>query len=362
MHESVRAHPCPCALPTTCRPAGDPIPIPQVERVTSPWTLAEQMPTQSQSQPPASAPPSGRPSVGQPAPRPGGRRSLLGVSNMRRAGPAGGSTGTTPVSAGQGPPAEEPASAEAGPAKLPTPWSTLRPWDGKSARQEGDAELADFACADENQAGPPQMQPQNVQAQPAPEQGRQQASRATSAAEGAGSGGASRRQRQAQSAAAAVSSAAAAAGAAGSAGAGPTHGCIALTSVDAAVVDLARSATRRLRGLRLCPEGKEDGQVTHLVVGDERRTLKLMLAVANGAWLLSPQWVTASLEAGRWLPESQFSAKVRGKRGAWWLLSGYPATCFCLGKREGIVLTCRLRNYIHNNACCNACPSACRTN
>lgn len=54
-------------------------------------------------------------------------------------------------------------------------------------------------------------------------------------------------------------------------------------------------------------------QITHLVIGSERRTLKLMLAVANGAWLVSPQWVTASLEAGRWLPESQFPAKV----GAW---------------------------------------------
>ena len=57
-------------------------------------------------------------------------------------------------------------------------------------------------------------------------------------------------------------------------------------------------------------------QVTHLVVGDERRTLKLMLAVANGAWLVSPQWVTASLEAGRWLPESQFPAKVKAKGAA----------------------------------------------
>ena len=59
-------------------------------------------------------------------------------------------------------------------------------------------------------------------------------------------------------------------------------------------------------------------QVTHLVIGDERRTLKLMLAVANGAWLVSPQWVTASLEAGRWLPESQFPAKV--STGCRWMV------------------------------------------
>ncbi|KAL4430735.1 hypothetical protein ABPG75_005991 [Micractinium tetrahymenae] len=297
------------------KPAGEPIPIPQVERVTSPWALAEQMPTQSQSQPPPSAPPSGRPSAVQPAPRPGRRRSLLGVSNMRRACPAGGSTRATPASAGREPPAEEPFSAGAGPEKLPTPWSTLRPWDGKSARQEGGAEPAGAADADENQAGPPQRQ-QQAQAQPVPEPQQQQAGRAPSATGGASSGGGSRRQRPTQSAAAAVTSAAAAASGAAAASAGPTQGCIVLTSVDAAVVDLARSATRRLRGLRLCPEGKEDGQVTHLVVGGERRTLKLMLAVANGAWLLSPQWVTASVEAGRWLPESQFSAKVRFQAAA----------------------------------------------
>lgn len=47
------------------------------------------------------------------------------------------------------------------------------------------------------------------------------------------------------------------------------------------MADLVKSAVRRLRGLRLCAEGREDGAITHLVVGKERRTLKLMLA---GAW------------------------------------------------------------------------------
>lgn len=66
-------------------------------------------------------------------------------------------------------------------------------------------------------------------------------------------------------------------------------------------------------------------QVTHLIVGDERRTLKLMLAVAAGAWLVSPQWVTASLEAGRWLPESQFPAKVFSLGLIGWLGGGKQA-------------------------------------
>jgi hypothetical protein len=89
---------------------------------------------------------------------------------------------------------------------------------------------------------------------------------------------------------------------------GPSQGFLSFTSVGSAVEALCRSAARRLRGLRLCADGAEDGVVTHLVIGSERRTLKAMLALANGAWLVSPEWVTASLEAGRWLPEGRFPA------------------------------------------------------
>lgn len=60
----------------------------------------------------------------------------------------------------------------------------------------------------------------------------------------------------------------------------------------------------------MCAQGREES-VTHLVIGQERRTLKVLLAITNGAWLLSPEWVTASLEAGRWLPESRFPATVK---------------------------------------------------
>ena len=219
---------------------------------------------------------------------------------MRGPSPGGAAAGVTPSAAPRPSPAGEGGGGGGATERmLPTPWSTLRPWDGKGAQQAaaGTAGIAqEDHAADENQAGPPQCQQQGAAAAAPPEQ--QDGERPPSGG-AAGSGG--RRQRPAAAAAAAAAPAAAA---------GPTHGCVALTSVDAGVTDLARSAVRRLRGLRLCPEGREDGQVTHLVVGDERRTLKLMLAVANGAWLLSPQWVTASLEARRWLPESQFPAKV----------------------------------------------------
>lgn len=325
------------------------MPIPAVDRVTSPWALAEQVPpTQSQSQasqPPAAAAAAvgsadrgaGRPSIGSQTLR----KSLLGVSNIRRAS-GGSAAGATPASTVR----PNPTGTDG---KLPTPWSTLRPWDGKAAAAAAVAEAA--GGQDENQAGPQQ---QAVEAAP------QTAVAAVVAAaadadqpaggtiEPAGGSGPRRGQRRAEQAAV---------GAADSDAAGPSQGCISLTSVDPAVVDLARSATRRLRGLRMCPEGREEGQVrggragrehcwrardsgrcelllaphpcparspsppplaqiTHLVMGNERRTLKLMLAVANGAWLVSPQWVTASLEAGKWLPESAFPAQVRFEAAA----------------------------------------------
>lgn len=38
---------------------------------------------------------------------------------------------------------------------------------------------------------------------------------------------------------------------------------------------------------------------------------QVLLAVAAGAWLLTPEWVSASLQAGHWLPEAPFQAQAR---------------------------------------------------
>ena len=93
---------------------------------------------------------------------------------------------------------------------------------------------------------------------------------------------------------------------------GPTHGFIAVTSVSSAIAELCRSATQRLRGgFRMCSEGKEDGVVTHLIIGEQRRTMKVLLAISRGAVIVTPEWITASLEAGRWLPETPFRASGR---------------------------------------------------
>jgi hypothetical protein len=45
------------------------------------------------------------------------------------------------------------------------------------------------------------------------------------------------------------------------------------------------------------------GEFTHLVVGERKRTLKLLKAMARGAWVLEPNWVYASVEAEAWVDE-----------------------------------------------------------
>jgi len=100
-------------------------------------------------------------------------------------------------------------------------------------------------------------------------------------------------------------------------GGGSLQGYLAVTNVSASVAELCRSAARRLRGFRLCASDRqEDRDMTHLVIGKDRRTIKALLAVANGAEMVSPEWVTASLEAGRWLPTDGFAARGRFRLAA----------------------------------------------
>lgn len=51
--------------------------------------------------------------------------------------------------------------------------------------------------------------------------------------------------------------------------------CHVMCAVEGAVHEVARNAVRSLRGVRLCSEGREEGRLTHLVLGQPRRTLKV---------------------------------------------------------------------------------------
>ncbi|TDH71094.1 hypothetical protein CCR75_005737 [Bremia lactucae] len=51
--------------------------------------------------------------------------------------------------------------------------------------------------------------------------------------------------------------------------------------------------------------------VTHLIVGrDTKRTIKVLFAIARGAWIVTEDWAFSSLEQERWLPEEQFELTI----------------------------------------------------
>jgi len=45
---------------------------------------------------------------------------------------------------------------------------------------------------------------------------------------------------------------------------------------------------------------------THLVLGEKKRTLKVLYALAHGIWIVSFDWVLGSIRKGRWLDEKKF--------------------------------------------------------
>ena len=268
-----------------------PIPVPVVGRVESPWVSAEALPASQGGSQPSTAPRPAGSAMGPPASRP----SLGPSLGPRRRSVSKESAHGTPWTLLKALNARK---------ELPSPWTAPRPWDhaqpkaaaAAAAEPEGEAQEQAQAQEQGQEQGASPSQQEDAAAQTEAEARQQYAPPA----------GTRRRRRGA--AAPAVDAEAAGSGAAE----GPAQGFLSVTSVGSATAELCRSATRRLCGLRLCPEGREDGAVTHLVMGSERRTLKALLAVANGAWLVSPEWVTASLEAGRWQPEHEFPAAAAG--------------------------------------------------
>ena len=47
-------------------------------------------------------------------------------------------------------------------------------------------------------------------------------------------------------------------------------------------------------------------KTTHVVCGANKRTINLVKGMVLGCWILSKDWVMASVEAGMWLEEEKF--------------------------------------------------------
>jgi len=51
-------------------------------------------------------------------------------------------------------------------------------------------------------------------------------------------------------------------------------------------------------------------RVTHVIVGQERRTLKVVQAMAMGVWIVSKTWIDESFAAGKWLNEEPYQIQI----------------------------------------------------
>ncbi|XP_013779283.1 microcephalin-like [Limulus polyphemus] len=77
-----------------------------------------------------------------------------------------------------------------------------------------------------------------------------------------------------------------------------------MTSVKLSDQEAIYAIATKLGGFVIRSNVGED--TTHIICGESRRTINILFGLAQGCWILSPQWVFKSLEAGRWLEEEPF--------------------------------------------------------
>ncbi|KAI9908455.1 hypothetical protein PsorP6_003124 [Peronosclerospora sorghi] len=83
------------------------------------------------------------------------------------------------------------------------------------------------------------------------------------------------------------------------------------------VIDAATATGVDHRKARVVKSVDYAAGVTHLIVGkNAKRTLKVLFAIARGAWLVSEDWAFSSLEHERWLPEEEFELDLFARKGA----------------------------------------------
>lgn len=91
---------------------------------------------------------------------------------------------------------------------------------------------------------------------------------------------------------------------------------IVMTSMHFNEQDIVLSVARKLGGFFI--EDRVSPTTTHVIAGSPRRTLNVLMAIAQGCWLVSPVWVMKSLEVGRWVDEEPYE-----------LSEAFPAAQLC---------------------------------
>ncbi|XP_043064197.1 uncharacterized protein LOC108093749 [Drosophila ficusphila] len=69
-------------------------------------------------------------------------------------------------------------------------------------------------------------------------------------------------------------------------------------------IQVIHKALRKVRGMRLDPTVTQ--RTTHLVSLEPRRTLNLLRGLMRGVWIVSYQWILASIRAGKWVDEEPY--------------------------------------------------------
>ncbi|XP_071807312.1 microcephalin-like isoform X2 [Asterias amurensis] len=88
---------------------------------------------------------------------------------------------------------------------------------------------------------------------------------------------------------------------------GKSKPSLVMTSIHGGDQDLVLSVVKKLKGFSV--EERVSTTTTHIVCGENRRTLNVLRGIARGCWFLSLEWVLKSLEAEKWLPEELYEIK-----------------------------------------------------
>jgi len=93
---------------------------------------------------------------------------------------------------------------------------------------------------------------------------------------------------------------------------------IAMSGLDNATRKACAEAIESLKGgFKIFQEESGSPRITHLICSrEEKRTEKMLLAIASGAWILPPKWVLQSKEQGKWLDEHKFERKGKASKAA----------------------------------------------
>jgi hypothetical protein len=89
--------------------------------------------------------------------------------------------------------------------------------------------------------------------------------------------------------------------------------CVACSGVQEDVLERCRRAVERLGNATMVNTEEEamKGKLTHLVLGTNKRSGKLLLALANDAVVVRPAWLVQCIRWRRWLPADDFVTEVR---------------------------------------------------